>query len=163
MNPAPRSASAKSRQPVSLPGPARQWAKAGGCPGSCPGGIRGVCPGSVLRLSQKDRLLAISTARDGGEVRRGSARSRARPGGPMLALNLASSQERGRAPSTGPRGGRLRADLPLGNVCQEGSTPEIPTPPHLLWVPGSPTASWLLWTSESQQPLSEDKCLSCKK
>lgn len=103
-----------------------------------------MCPGSVLRLSQMDRLLAVPAARCGGEVRRGSARSRAQPGGPMLALNLASSRERGRAPSAGPRGGRLRADLPLGNVCQEGSTPEIPTPPHFLWVSGSPTASWLL-------------------
>ena len=105
-----------------------------------PGGVSRERPQAVSDGSSP--CCTRSTLRWGGQE--GLSQVQGPSWGPMLALNLASSQERGRAPSAGPRGGRLRADLPLGNVCQEGSTPEIPTPPHFLWVPGSPTASWLL-------------------
>ena len=134
--------------------------------GAVRGAVRGVSRGCVQECPQAlSGGLSPCCTRSvpWWEGRRGSARSRAWPGGPVLALNLAFSPERGRNPSAGPRGGQLTADLPLGDVCQVGSTPEILTSPHFLRVPGSPTASWLLWTSESQQPLSEDKCLSRKK
>lgn len=84
-----------------------QWEKAGSCPGAVQGLSRG-CPGAVQGASSGSLRWTVSLLYPQRTTvgRSGGAQPGPVPGlgGAVLALNLASSQERGRAPPTrGPR------------------------------------------------------------
>lgn len=91
------------------PRPCASVEKAGSCPGVSGGLSRGLSR-ERPRLSQMDRLFAVPAAHHSGEVRRGSARPSAWPGGRCAGFELGLLPGEGQSsPHQGPKeaGSRL--------------------------------------------------------